>query len=187
MKVPRRLLPVVLVLLVVLPAAAAQQREKAGLPAMVVLVRHGEKASDGTDNPPLSAEGAERAKALAATLEHSGVSAIITTEWRRTQETAASLSSSLKIAPETVPSRGIEMRAHAKAVAEAVRRHPGQVVLVVGHSDTVPEIAAALGVPRPAPICDSVFDDLFVLVPAGGEWRLVRARYGATSPRTGCK
>ena len=64
-----------------------------------------------------------------------------------------------------------------------------RVVLVVGHSNTIPAIIAALGGPRVPDICESVYANLFMLVPGAGEVRLVRSRYGAADPEPGpeCK
>jgi len=68
--------------------SAAQTSERTGLPAPVLLVRHAEKAAEPADDPPLTAAGAERAQALATALQDAGVTAIITTQLRRTRETA---------------------------------------------------------------------------------------------------
>jgi len=59
----------------------------------------------------------------------------------------------------------------------------------VGHSNTVPAIIEALGGPRMPDICESVYANLFILVPGAGEARLVRSRYGAADPEPGadCK
>ena len=54
--------------------------------------------------------------------------------------------------------------AHASAVADAVRAHAGRTVLVVGHSNTIPAIIAALGGPKLPDICDTQYSNLFVLV-----------------------
>jgi len=57
-------------------------------------------------------------------------------------------------------------------------------VLVVGHSNTVPAIVEALGAKRPAAICDSRYDDMFVVTIAGdGKANAVHAKYGEPSPR----
>jgi hypothetical protein len=52
----------------------------------------------------------------------------------------------------------------------------------------VPAIIAALGAPQPPPICDSSYDDLYIVtVPASGPARVIHARYGEPSPReAGC-
>jgi phosphohistidine phosphatase SixA len=167
-------------------------------PAMVVLVRHAEKASYPAGNPPLTPEGTTRANALAAALADAGVTAIITTQWTRTRDTAAPLARTLNLTPQVVRTGQGDTAAHAAAVAAAVRRHPGGIVLVVGHSNTIPAIIAALGGPRLRDICDPVFDDLFTLVPvrAGAAdspgrpsgWAMLHARYGAPSPvAAGCR
>lgn len=180
MKSVCRLLLVVVVVLFARGAVAQ--------PAMVVLVRHAEKAATPSDDPSLTPEGQQRARALAATLQHAGVTVIITTEALRTKETADPLAAHLPAGskPEIVRTVPGDVPAHAKAVAAAVRRHTGEGVLVVGHSNTIPAIIEALGGPHLSQICDAVFDDLFVLVPKGDGMRLVQGRYGAPSQREGC-
>jgi phosphohistidine phosphatase SixA len=169
--------------------SAAQTSERTSLPALVLLVRHAEKATEPADDPPLTATGAERAQALATALRDAGVTAIITTQLRRTRETAQPLATARGLTPEVVPVRRGEGEAHTEAVAAAVRRHAGGIVLVAGHSNTVPAIIAALGGPRLPDICESVYANLFILVPGAKEARLVRSRYGAADPEPGpdCK
>jgi broad specificity phosphatase PhoE len=68
-------------------------------------------------------------------------------------------------------------------VAAAVRKHPGETVLVVGHSNTVPAIVEALGAKRPADICDAEFDNLYIVtIAADGTAGVVRSKYGARTP-----
>jgi broad specificity phosphatase PhoE len=151
-------------------------------PTMVLLVRHAEKAAEPSDDPPLSAAGSARARALAAALADAGVGAVIVSPRIRTRDTAQPLLDTLHLAPEVVPLGG-PAAAHAEGVAAAVRRHAGQVVLVVGHSNTVPAIVAALGGPRLPDICDAAYANLYVLLldapGADGKARLVRTHYGA--------
>jgi hypothetical protein len=65
-----------------------------------------------------------------------------------------------------------------------IRKHPGKTVLVVGHSNTVPAIVEALGAKRPGAICDSRYDDMFVVIVAGdGKASVVHSTYGEASPR----
>jgi phosphohistidine phosphatase SixA len=180
----------VVVIVVARPApSASRPPERSDSASLIVLVRHAEKAAAPSDDPPLTAAGVKRAQSLAAALRDAGVTAIITTQLRRTRETAQPLASALSLTPEVVTVGGGEAGAHAEAVAAAVRRHVGGVVLVVGHSDTIPAIIAALGGPRLPDICESVFSHLFALVPGAGEARLVRSRYGAADrhPEPGCQ
>lgn len=154
------------------PVAAVAPRSG---PTLVVLVRHAEKV-DASADPALSAAGEARAVALAETLRDARVSAIVTTQFRRTRETAAPLAARLGIAPQVVDAGGAD---HAAAVADAVRRLSG-VVLVVGHSNTIPAIVGALGAPRPPDLCDGNYDTMFVvaLSPGASAPSLVRARFG---------
>ena len=145
----------------------------------VYLVRHAEKAAQPANDPPLTSAGEERARALAAALRDAGVEAIITTQLLRTRETARPLAELLHVVPEVVRAGG-PSREHAKAVAEAVRVHAGQTVLVVGHSNTVNQIIEQLGGPKLPDICDNAYANIFVLhVSSGGPTRLVRTDYGA--------
>jgi broad specificity phosphatase PhoE len=149
----------------------------------VIIVRHAEKATGQGDDPHLSAAGDARARALARSLENAGVSAVITTQWIRTAETALPTARESGVTPEVVPVVWDSIPQHAAAIAAAVRRHQGGVVLIVGHSNTVPDIVAALGVERPAEVCDSEYDRMeIVRIEADGDARLIESRYGAASP-----
>lgn len=148
-------------------------------PDLVVLVRHAERAATPAGDPALTAAGQQRAQALADALAGAGVTAILTTEFTRSIETAAELSKRLGITPELIAARASDTATHVAAVAAAVRRHSG-VVLVVGHSNTVPAIAAALGAPRLADFCETSFGHLWVLAKPGAKVaQLLRLRYGA--------
>ena len=152
-------------------AAAAEQ--------VIFVVRHAERADGGAgtggmtaaNDPPLSAAGAERAKRLAATLASAGVAHAFTTEFRRTRDTAAPLAAKAGIAPTVVSSKD------GAGLVRQIREAKGNV-LIVGHSNTVPEILKQLGVTTPISIADDEYDNLFVVVrPATGEPTLIRLRY----------
>ena len=150
-------------------------------PTVVIVVRHAERAP-GTGDPPISDVGQQRATALAEIGKLSGVSAIITTQLQRTRQTAAPLAEALKITPVVVPTQS-DLSKHAAEVAAAVRQQAGKTVLVVGHSNTVPAIVAALGGPKLPDLCEPEYDGIFTLIlEAGGGVRLVRTRYGAPTP-----
>jgi broad specificity phosphatase PhoE len=149
----------------------------------VIVVRHAEKATGQGDDPHLSDAGDARARSLARSLKSAGVSAVITTQWIRTAETALPTAREVGATPEVIPVEWDSIPRHAAAIAAAVRRHPGEVVLVVGHSNTVPDIVAALGVERPTEICDSEYDRMeIVSIEADGDALLIESRYGAASP-----
>lgn len=148
----------------------------------VYLVRHGEKSTavPNDPNPDLSTAGWARANALATKLHSAGVSAIIATQLKRTQETAEPLAAQLRLNAEVVTVGG---PAHADSVAAAIRRHRGETVLVVGHSNTIAPIIAALGGPKLPNLCDSEYSSLFVVTLTGSAAPVVvRRHYGAPDP-----
>jgi broad specificity phosphatase PhoE len=162
--------------LVAVAAAGGQSRG----PITAIVVRHAEKAAAPADDPLLTAAGEARARDLLAAVRDAGVSAIITTQFVRTRATAQPTAAALGLTPEVVTAGGAT---HAQDVALAIRKHAGQTVLVVGHSNTVPAIIEALGGKRPAAICDPNYDDLFVVtIAADGKVGVVHSRYGAPSP-----
>ena len=67
------------------------------------------------------------------------------------------------------------------ALAKELRaKHKGRTVLVVGHSNTVPQIVEALGGARPPAFDEATeFDRLtIVIIPKKGKTQVVQARYG---------
>lgn len=175
-----------LALLIPMGALRAADRTASGtaLPRLVILVRHAEKAAEPPQDPPLTAAGEERARALAIALKDAGVTAIVTSDARRTRATADPLARALHLTPAMIPIGSGRPADHVAAVAAEVRGHAGGVVLVIGHSDTIPSIIAALGGPRLHDIPHTEFAHLFVLTPeSDGGARLVRATYGAPDPR----
>ena len=135
----------------------------------VILIRHAEPVATGTD-PGLSTPGKKRALALAKLLTDAGITSIFTSDLRRTKDTAAPLGTQLAIAPVVI--------ADAPAAAAAQINAAGDRVLVIGHTNTVPEIIEALGGPPDLEIQHTEFDRLFALqVPAAGAGSLLSLRY----------
>lgn len=153
-------------------------RDLAAQPSLVVLVRHAEKSTEGGSDPSLSDAGKQRAQALADALAMTTPNAIIVTSLKRTAETAAVVSSKTGVAPTVITISGGAK--HIADVAAAVRKATG-VVLVVGHSNTVPAIVTALGGPKLPDICDSSYASMFVLTPGadGKPAQVVLSQYGA--------
>src|SRR5437762_13638122 len=72
---------------------------------IVVIVRHAEKAANGGNDPDLSPAGRARAEALARILKDSSIAAIFTTEFKRTQETAAPTATLALVTPTVVAAK----------------------------------------------------------------------------------
>lgn len=149
---------------------------------VVLLVRHAEKASDGGDDPALTPAGQQRAQALVDVAGNAGVSAIYTTQYRRTHDTAQPLADRLGV-PVTVRAISAGAQAHAAELArEILTQHRGETVLVVEHSNTLPFILAELAKVQVPQLGDNEYDRLFVVVvPPSGPARLIQSRYGAPS------
>jgi phosphohistidine phosphatase SixA len=144
---------------------------------LIILVRHAEKASDQGNDPALTQAGTARADALKTALGDAGVGAIITTEWQRTRLTGAPLAQALGIESVTVGTAQGESAQHPQKVADTVRAQSAGVVLVVGHSNTVPAIILALGGPDVGKIGDDDYGNLYLLWRHAGKVRLVKSRY----------
>ena len=181
---PLLLLSLVLASMGCAVSSRPSEGDRLSLPRQVFLVRHTEREWEGED-PPLVAAGEARAQALAETLRDAGITRIVTTQWRRTRDTAQPLAKLLKITPQVIPVLEGKARENVEEVAAAVSRYQDETVLIVGHI-TVTGVIAALGGPRLPTICDNVFSDLFLFTPAAGDAGLLHLHYGAAediSPR----
>jgi phosphohistidine phosphatase SixA len=157
-------------LVTVFAAASVLLGSNAWCALNVVLVRHAEIAA-GSD-PPLSPQGQARAELLASILRDANVEAIYVTEYRRTQQTAQPAAARFHITPQKLSDN--------VAIVKAIREHASGTLLVVGHSNTVPEIISRLGGPVVS-IGETEFDNLFVLTISGGQTSLLRLRYGSSA------
>jgi phosphohistidine phosphatase SixA len=147
----------ILVALLIAAAASSASGQEA-----IYLVRHAERASTSPDSP-LSAAGKARAKRLASWMRDAGITQIFTTDLQRTIQTGAPLAAAIGIAPTVIAAGDT-----AALVAGVHAAGPHDRLLIVGHSNTVPEVLRALGVTPAITIADTEFDNLFVVIPHGG-------------------
>jgi broad specificity phosphatase PhoE len=178
--------PFLLLLFVFLAAFPALGHDEA--PAgvtTVVIVRHAEKA-DASRDTALSAVGKARAEALASALESAGVGAVYTTQFQRTRLTAEPLTRRLNLSVAERPV-GEDVPAHARDLArEVLSKEKGKTVLIVGHSNTVPDLVKAFSGSTVAPLADEDYDQIFVVVvPSSGPARLFKTRYGVPGSSAG--
>jgi broad specificity phosphatase PhoE len=123
---------------------------------VVVLVRHAEKVDESRD-AALSEPGKERARALAAMLKDAGVESIYSTDYARTRDTAKPLAEHLGKKIEIYDGDALE------ALATKLRS-AGTRALVVGHSDTTPDLVRALGGHEGSAIDPDEYDRIYLLV-----------------------
>ena len=116
-------------------------------------MRHAEKSTDDQRDPSLSAAGQDRARALGSLLKNSGVTEIYTTQYKRTRQTAEPFAQQFGITIAERPITAANSATYARDLAqEILTRSAGKGVLVVGHSNTVPDIVKALSAASP---CDN--------------------------------
>ncbi len=152
----------------------------------IIFVRHAEKELGVGENPGLSDAGQRRAAELTRQLVDAdvvaGIDAIYSTPFKRTQETAQPLAEALEIQIQSYDA------ADRETVLETIlKTHKGKIILVVGHSDTLPELIANLGASKNVPpIDDMEYDNIYVIsIPWFGKTKTIRLRYGEPyRPRT---
>ncbi|HET9529157.1 MAG TPA: phosphoglycerate mutase family protein [Blastocatellia bacterium] len=149
------------------------------------LVRHAEKAATPPEDPPLLESGNRRAQQLGRILMKAGIKAIYTSQYLRTKQTAEPLAKNLGIESTVIR---IRMSANnpreisqesMKEIAEKVYERAGENALIVGHSNTIPEVIRALGGDVVPTIDEKEYDDLFVVtVYAKGKAKVTHLKYG---------
>jgi broad specificity phosphatase PhoE len=157
----KRFLFLPLVFAVCLSTAAAQSN--------IFIVRHAEKAASTGKDPDLSEAGRVRAESLAKMLKDATIAAIYATEFKRTQQTEAPLAKALGISATNLPAKDVA------TLTEKLRASNGNA-LVVGHSDTIPDLIKALGISAPINIAEHDYDNLFIVV-LDEKPRLIRLHY----------
>ena len=141
----------------------------AGAAPVIFIVRHAEKASSGGNDPTLSPQGKKRAEALANILKDSQITAVFATEFKRTQKTAAPTAKAAHVSPTVISGNDIGV------LVEKLRALNGNA-LVVGHSDTIPDLVRALGIATPVSIPEDDYAEIFVVL-LGDAPQLLRLHY----------
>lgn len=147
-------------------------------PRVVVLIRHAEKEA-GVDDPQLTAAGRARAADFAKIVMGlsamgSPVRAIFSSEFRRTQETVAPLAAATGLRVTIVPG------ADVRTLRDRILAIDGGMVVVSGHSNTVPPVIESLGGPPGIVIGETESDHLFLLTaPGTPQANLVRLEYNS--------
>lgn len=140
--------------------------------ATFILVRHAEKQY-GAD-PELTPEGEARAERLNFMLKNTDLAAVYSTETKRTQLTAA----------PTAKAKGLEVKPYSPYqleffAKELKRKHQGETVLIVGHSNTTPSMANFLSETDNYPRFSELdYTNLYVVtIPRIGAPRVLKLRF----------
>ncbi len=144
---------------------------------MIIVVRHAEKSTDDSKDPGLSEQGIARANKLAAVLKEVNLKAVYATQYKRTQQTG--------LIAATQNGLSVQVRAANKEntktytsdlLKEILKKYRGETVLIVGHSNTVPEIVKHITGLDVTPIGENEFDRLYVIT-LGKKPRMLSVSY----------
>lgn len=123
-----------------------------------ILVRHAEKANDGTSDPPLNEVGKKRALSLYETLSATKIDRIISTPLKRTRATMKHVALHSKLEIETYNYKN-EM-----LLQELIKENSGQTILISGHSNTTPFLVNQLiGAQKFEQLDDQEYDKIFIV------------------------
>ena len=153
--------------LFVATAPAAAQDEA----TVVYLVRHAERAEDGSRDPVISLPGWDRSRLLAVMLRDARLTQIHTTDYRRTRATGRPTAEATGLTMDLYDPRDLE------GFARQLRQTPGRH-LVLGHSDTTPGLVAALGGDPGTPIDTLEYDRLYIVTLSDHGASTVLIRFG---------
>ena len=153
-------------------------------PTTVILVRHAERMDAPREDPPLTTEGVARSQKLASLLASANIKAIYTSQFLRTKLTAEPLSKQTGVAvtPLTLQVKQSNPREVSeqsiRQIVDKIMERPGETALVVGHSNSVPDVIRMLGGDTVPTVDEKWFDDLFIVtVYAKGKARVLQLKY----------
>jgi broad specificity phosphatase PhoE len=145
----------------------------------VIFVRHAEKATLPEGDPGLSPAGQRRVAELTRQLKDAdvvaGIDVVYSTPYRRTEETARPIAEALDLPINSYDA------ADTEAIMEYIlREHKGKIILVVGHSNTVPALIGNMGASKKVPVIEeNEYDNIYIVsVPWFGKTKTIRLRYG---------
>ncbi len=145
----------------------------------IIFVRHAEQTSHDDADPSLSDAGKRRVAELTRQLADAdvvaGIDAIYSSSYKRSTETVQPLADRLDLPIN------IYDAADTEAVLETIlKTHKGEIIVVVGHSNTVPVLIANLGASKNVPtIARGEFDNIYIIsIPWFGKTKTIRLRYG---------
>ncbi len=145
----------------------------------VIFVRHAEKATLPEGDPSLNPAGQRRVAELTRQLVDAdvvaGIDAVYSTPFRRTEETARPVAEALGLPVNTYDAADTEA-----IMDRIVKEHKGKIILVVGHSNTVPALIGNMGASKKVPeIAEGEYDNIFIVsIPWFGKTKTIRLRYG---------
>ena len=138
-----------------------------------ILVRHAEKASDGTKNPALTDEGIARANKILSMFKEADITAIYSTDYKRTKMTVAPIAEAKKMEITSYDPRKLE------DFTLMLKDIVGGTVIISGHSNTTPTLAnLLLGEEKFEQFDEADYGNLLIITMAdNGKPALLHIRY----------
>lgn len=139
-----------------------------------ILIRHAETTGIGT-NPDLNNDGQERALELVTILNNITLDAIFSTNYNRTIQTATPVAMDKSLNIQTYNPSALEV-----FVDNHIISHKGKVILVVGHSNTTPDILNILnGGNTYSDLNEAEYNNLFIVTAYHkGNSNILHMKYG---------
>ena len=159
---PRSIFRLCLLAIIVLNLLVSSSDLSAEEARNIYLVRHAEKQLDGTRDPSLTEEGSLRATNISKQLQNENISSIYSTNYKRTKQTALPLSKRLKI--DLTLYNPNQLKDFAKQVLLGKDN-----ILIVGHSDTTPQLVELLGGDSHGSMAETVYDRIYLIVIKGSK------------------
>jgi len=131
------------------------------------------------DDPGLTPAGERRVAELTRQLVDAdvvaGVDAVYSTPFRRTEETARPVAETLGLTVNSYDPANTE-----EIMERIVKEHKGKIILVVGHSNTLPALIGNMGASKKVPeIAENEYDNIYIVsIPWFGKTKTIRLRYG---------
>ncbi len=121
-----------------------------------ILIRHAEKIISSSDNPDLSSKGRQRAAKLVDLFEAVSIDAIYATPYLRTINTAEPLAKAKHL--EVLNYQANDLQDFA---AKLLENHQGETIVVIGHSNTTPQLTNALAGTKYSDLEETEYDWLY--------------------------
>jgi len=145
----------------------------------IIFVRHAEQFDMPDGDPGLNDAGKRRVAELTRQLVDAdvvaGVDAVYSTAYKRSRETVEPIADVLDL-----PINNYDAADTETVLETILKNHKGKIVLVVGHSNTVPALIANLGASKNVPdIHHDEFDNIYIVsIPWFGKTKTIRLRFG---------
>ncbi len=145
----------------------------------IIFFRHAEQTSHDEADPPLSEAGQRRVAELTRQLVDAdvvaGIDAIYSTPYIRSLETARPIADQLDLPINSYAADDTE-----EILDTILKNHKGKIILVIGHSNTLPVLIANLGASKKVPaIAQNEFDNIYIIsIPWFGKTKTIRLRIG---------